>query len=70
MYLFSSQVSNWAKWNFYGVNFSGAVIKAGVSVEKRVNAIGRPSYYIHSAAHSARHAFLSKAKMQYGTIGL
>ena len=36
--------SNWSKGKFFDVDFSSAVIKQGIPLEKRANTLGQPSY--------------------------
>jgi hypothetical protein len=42
--------SNWSKGKFFDIDFSSAVIKQGILLEKRANPLGRPSY-IQSNGH-------------------
>lgn len=53
-------ITNWTKGKFYETDFSSAVIKEGIPVSERANAIGRPSYahcHGHSPKYPSRNAF-------------
>jgi hypothetical protein len=42
--------SNWSKAKFFDIDFSSAVTKQGIPLEKRANALGQPSY-IYPSEH-------------------
>ncbi|RDW58312.1 hypothetical protein BP5796_12242 [Coleophoma crateriformis] len=58
--------TNWTKGNFYEVDFSSAVVKPGIPLEKRANRVGRPSY-VQAVGHydtkiPSRYAFIISGK--------
>jgi len=47
-------ISNWTKGKFFDTDFSSAVIREGIQMEKRTNPIGRPSY-MHVGSYSEKY---------------